>query len=233
MAQESHPDRPVDREAIVAGYSPEMVDAREALAARLRDIRERAKAADVTGTLPTRLAVQMYDNGVTVLDFGHLADDLQEALAQHRADKALGAMAMDLDGTAMPGSAMMLATFDDGDHHASEDSSFPAIEHRAIRLDWGDAHWASKQDNQTTHTALSIYRDGYAEYETEVTRDEYTHPPGADDMTKAYAEPIVRREVDVVPLVIRPAELADVQEAAGKVEGTLARYGLDQWLAAP
>jgi hypothetical protein len=224
MPEEFSPDQPVDREAVVSSYSPEMVGTRDVLVGRLQGLREQFTAEDAAGTLPPRLGVHTYENGVTVLDLGRFAEDYSEALAQHRTDVVLSVMALDLEGVGMPGSELMTIMFYDRQSpQTAEDPSLPTIEQPMIKVEWGDQNGDERVSN-----CLSIYSDGYVETASEITRTKYVHPPDASDFERANMRPTVPQEVSVLPPITQPAELADIQNTAAQVEGTLVRYGYGQ-----
>jgi hypothetical protein len=221
MSKEFSQDQTVNHEAIVAEYAPEMVEARDVALARFHSMKEKAKALEADGTLPPRLGVVTNEDGVMALYFGHLSENFSEALKQHRTDRALVAMALELDGVGLTGSDILVISYDLDKLQTTDAQVLPTIETPAIRVDWD-----TKNGDENVSNSLSFYRDGYVETSSGLTRTDYVYPPNADDITLRYGSPTITQEVDVLPALTQPAEVADIKNALTQVENTGKRYGV-------
>lgn len=215
-------DNPVDHETIVGSYSPEIVNARDELSSRLKALKDKCQMVDTTGSLPNNLVVDTYDDGTVIVALGVPTGDFKEALIQYRENQALKSMHTDLTGTTPPGSDILVITWNPTPPQSDSDSLNPVFDLPATKVEW-----SNKRDEETVYNRLSIYSDGYVETASEVNRTELVHHTDASDFTREYASPSVRNEIPVIPLEVRPAELADIQNTEAQIKTTLVRYGID------
>jgi hypothetical protein len=216
---ETDQDKPVPQEAIVAAYTPETINARDTLGKRLLEVTEKLKARDAAGTLPERVRVSRYPNDTTAIDLGALPDDPDEALSERRQSKAFAAAAEDF-GEPLPGSDSMSIELRERVGEQS-DPNMPSIPKPRLKMTWGD----TVNGDATTNT-LTFYDNGYVEADYSIERGERVHPEGTDELTRRNAEPKEWRFTDIVPSEPRPAALADIQNGAAQLQGTMARYNV-------
>lgn len=193
----------------MAGYSPEVIRARDVLTQQMRDL---ANQTQQEFNDSDRVRVSR-DGTFTTVELGCYSDDFSKTFSRHLLDQDFAA----LTGLTSNEPHQVWATVRNPD---TPDFDLLGLEQPEALLEWSET--LDRGYHRTSR--LSIYSDGYVESSSEEIRRTLGHPDNADPLIVAFAQPTVRAET--MHTEARPAELPDIQQATDVLNAAANKYGL-------